>query len=227
MSAAEGPVAALADADGVQAVMDRIYRRQRHIYDLTRKYFLLGRDDLIAALDPPPGGSILEIGCGTGRNLIVAARAYPDATLYGIDISISMLRTAHANIRAAGLEKRIALGAGDAAAFDPWPLFQRVAFDRVFFSYSLSMIPAWRDALKRALTIAEPVDGRILAIDFGEQNVLPGWFRQALRAWLACFHVTPRAELGEVLTALAMSNGARVETATLHRDYARLIQLTR
>ena len=25
-------------------MMDAIYRRQRHFYDLTRKYYLLGRD---------------------------------------------------------------------------------------------------------------------------------------------------------------------------------------
>ena len=35
--------------------MDRIYRRQRHVYDLTRKYYLLGRDRLIADLDVPRG----------------------------------------------------------------------------------------------------------------------------------------------------------------------------
>ena len=28
--------------------MDGIYRYQRHIYDLTRKYYLLGRDRMIA-----------------------------------------------------------------------------------------------------------------------------------------------------------------------------------
>ena len=32
---------------GEAALMDRIYRRQRHVYDLTRKYYLLGRDELI------------------------------------------------------------------------------------------------------------------------------------------------------------------------------------
>ena len=51
-------------------LMDRIYRHQRHIYDLTRKYYLLGRDELITALAPPGNGSVLEIGCGTGRNLL-------------------------------------------------------------------------------------------------------------------------------------------------------------
>ena len=74
--------------------MDAIYRTQRHFYDLTRKYYLLGRDGLIDALAPSKDGSVIEIGCGTGRNLIVAARAWPDARFYGIDISEAMLETA-------------------------------------------------------------------------------------------------------------------------------------
>ena len=71
------------DTPAADVLMDRIYARQRHIYDLTRRYFLLGRDTLIAELRPPSRGGILEIGCGTGRNLIATARAYPDAALYG------------------------------------------------------------------------------------------------------------------------------------------------
>ena len=51
-------------------LMDRIYRRQRHVYDVTRKYYLLGRDALIDRLEPPVDGRVLEIGCGTARNLI-------------------------------------------------------------------------------------------------------------------------------------------------------------
>ncbi len=67
--------------------MNRIYRRQRHVYDVTRKFYLLGRDRLIHRLNPPAGGKVLEIGCGTARNLIVAARTYPDVQFFGIDIS--------------------------------------------------------------------------------------------------------------------------------------------
>ena len=59
------------------ALMDRMYRRQRHIYDLSRKFYLLGRDEAIARLRPAPGDKVLEIGCGTGRNLIKLAQAYP------------------------------------------------------------------------------------------------------------------------------------------------------
>jgi S-adenosylmethionine-diacylgycerolhomoserine-N-methlytransferase len=224
MNAAAAPTAG---EDAAQALMDRVYRRQRHIYDATRKYFLLGRDTLIESLDPPPGGNILEIGCGTGRNLVEAARAYPDASLFGLDVSSEMLATARANIRRAGFERRIVLGLGDAARFDSWALFRRVAFDRAFFSYSLSMIPAWRDALKQALAVVEPSGGRLLIVDFGEQERLPAWFKRALTAWLAHFHVTPRDELESVLAILAMSNGGRLTSSPLYRDYARLAEIAR
>jgi S-adenosylmethionine-diacylgycerolhomoserine-N-methlytransferase len=73
--------------------MNRMYRRQRHIYDGTRRYYLLGRDQLIASLHPAAGASVLEIGCGTGRNLVLAARLHPEARFFGIDVSTEMLRS--------------------------------------------------------------------------------------------------------------------------------------
>src|SRR4051812_1323170 len=105
------------------ALMDRVYRRQRHFYDFTRKYYLLGRDRLIEELAPPPGGRVLEIGCGTARNLIAAARAWPEARFYGIDISWQMLETARQEVSRAGLAHRITLARADATAFDPARLF--------------------------------------------------------------------------------------------------------
>ena len=39
--------------------MNRMYRRQRYIYDATRRYYLLGRDKLIANLRPGPGANVL------------------------------------------------------------------------------------------------------------------------------------------------------------------------
>ena len=52
-----GPPATPAPAASIDAVMDGVYRHQRHIYDLTRKYFLLGRGRVL----PPPRR------CGSGR----------------------------------------------------------------------------------------------------------------------------------------------------------------
>ncbi|MGO8141192.1 class I SAM-dependent methyltransferase, partial [Rhizobium leguminosarum] len=70
------------------------YRYQRHIYDRTRKYYLLGRDSTIRNLDVPECGTLLEVGCGTGRNMAFAYRHFPTAKLFGLDISQEMLISA-------------------------------------------------------------------------------------------------------------------------------------
>ena len=202
-------------------LMDEIYRHQRYIYDLTRKYYLLGRDRLVDELDIPAGGTVLELGCGTGRNLILTARKYPQARLFGLDLSEEMLKTARANIARAGLSDRIRVARGDAAEFEPASLFGETGFDRVFFSYALSMIPPWREALDTSLDIVLP-SGSLHVVDFGMQRQLPAWFRAMLHAWLTKFHVTPRGDMEAVMRELATEHSGRLEFASLYRDYARL-----
>jgi len=203
-----------------QELMDRIYRRQRHVYDATRKFYLLGRDRLIAGLRPQDQDHVLEIGCGTARNLITAARRYPKTRFHGIDLSVQMLATAEHAVRRAGLSRRIRLAQADATTFDPRALFGVARFQRVFASYSLSMIPPWREALDHAIgTLAS--GGQFHVVDFGEQSRLPGIFRAALRHWLAAFHVTPRAELEAALGEHALALGATLRCERPHRDYAR------
>ena len=183
-------------------LMDRIYRHQRHIYDWTRRYYLLGRDRAIVRLAPPPGARVLEIGCGTARNLVRAARAYPDVEFFGIAISHVMLDTAgHAIVREK-LTAQIRLAQADATRFDPALLFGVPGFSRILISYSLSMIPAWRAVLDQAAACLLP-GGELHIVDFGRQEGLPGWFRAALRRWLALFHVHPRDDLEAVLADLA------------------------
>lgn len=204
--------------------MDRMYRHQRHIYDLTRKFYLLGRDRAIARLGPPAGASVLEIGCGTGRNLIAAARRYPRARFFGIDISSEMLATARAAIVRAGLTTRISVHRADATSFDPKKLMGEDAFDRVLLSYSLSMIPNWRVALyQAALVLAD--NGQLHIADFGGQEQMPELFRSALRRWLELFDVTPRVTLNHEVTALASRMGAKVEVVRLYFGYCQLLSI--
>src|SRR5271166_789235 len=186
--------------------MDRMYRRQRHIYDASRKYYLLGRDEAIERLQPKPGDRVLEIGCGTGRNLIKAARRYPQARFCGLDISREMLDTAARSIARAGLSLRIKLAQADATGFDPEALFGHARFERVLISYALSIIPPWREALAQALNVVAP-DGTLHCIDFGDCSGLPSAFKTALRRWLAAFDVTPRDDLGDALAELSASRG--------------------
>lgn len=202
-----------------RAAMDRMYRLTRHIYDLTRKPYLLGRDRLIDGLDVPAGGSVLEMGCGTARNLVAVGRRYPDARLYGFDISSEMLKTAEANVRRSGVN--VALSEGDACRFDAAVAFGVARFDRVYFSYTLSMIPDWRAALAHGLTLVAD-GGRLSVVDFGFCEGLGAPARALLHGWLGLFHVTPRRELEEEMAALARSSGRRLQFERPARGYAQL-----
>jgi S-adenosylmethionine-diacylgycerolhomoserine-N-methlytransferase len=206
-------------------LMDHIYRHQRHVYDLTRKHYLLGRDHLISRLDVPAGGNVLELGCGTGRNLIAAARRYPWASFHGVDISGAMLATARRNIARVALDGRIVLTQGDATRFDP-AAFGQQQFDRVFFSYSLSMIPPWRQALAQGASLVAP-GGRLALVDFGQQDGLPRSFKALLFAWLAKFHVHPPSDLGDGVAQIAADLGASFSVADLYRGYACYAEISR
>ncbi|SRR6266481_5479497 len=208
------------------ALMDRVYRHQRHIYDATRKYYLLGRDRLIAGLAPPQGGTILEVGCGTGRNLMAIQRRYPDAKCFGLDISQAMLDAATVASRRAGLADRIAFVQGDATAFDPVALFGTAHFDRVVMSYTLSMVPDWRAALAQALAVTAP-GGRLAIVDFGRGQALPRPVLVLLDWWLGEFHVARRRDLGAEMAALAARHGREIGFQEFYFGYAALAQIRR
>lgn len=183
---------------GHAALMDEVYRHQRYIYDFTRKYYLFGRDTLIRELNLKGGERLIEIGCGTARNLIAIARRYPGAKLYGLDASQEMLKTAEQSIARAGLSNRIKLVHAYAEDLSPSLFGESEPFDHAVFSYSLSMIPDWRQAL-RAGAHALAAHGRIHVVDFGDLTGLGPVFKALLRFWLHRFHVEPRVEILESL----------------------------
>lgn len=207
-------------------VMNAVYRRQVRIYDLTRRFYLLGRDRMIDAMEVPAGGRVLEIACGTGRNLIRINASYPQARLYGMDISSEMLGQAARNMERAGLSGDVKLAEGDACTFDAAQLFGEAEFDRIVFSYCLSMIPDWQTALGHALPLLAP-GGRIHVADFGMHDGFPGWFRKGQFAWLARHHVSPRAELPDLLRGMADAPGFGGDVQSIHRDYAVLGEVRR
>lgn len=205
---------------GHGALMDSVYRRQRYIYDATRKYFLLGRDRLLSELKPERDQTVLEVGCGTGRNLILAAKRHPYAHFYGFDISEQMLETARAKINRAQLAHRITLAQADATDFNVYDLFGVETVDRVFYSYTLSMIPDWPAAVEQGLAALAP-EGRLHAVDFGQLERLPAPAKAALGRWLAAFHVEPRKDLREVLSRAARAAGREhIVFKPLYRGYA-------
>ncbi len=191
-------MSAKADNDDHGVLMDRIYRHQRYIYDLTRKYYLFGRDRVIAEIGLKPGDRLVEIGCGTARNLVKIATRYPGVELFGLDASLEMLKSAEETIRKAGLTGRIKLAHGYAEALSPAMFGETKPFEAALFSYSLSMIPDWKAAIAAA-SANLAAGGHIHAVDFGDLTGLGRLGRAAMLAWLALFHVAPRVELLESL----------------------------
>lgn len=202
------------------ARMDRMYAQQRHIYDLTRKFYLLGRDRLIDGLPVRPGDCVAEIGCGTGRNLVALARRHPGVRFYGLDASAQMLATAQRSLTRAGLDEHVRLAQGIAEDLDPATIFGlERPFDAIVISYVLSMIASWPAAVDRALGTLAP-GGTLAVVDFGDQARLPRWFRGILRGWLALFGVEPRADLPDYLCRAARARGGQVTIETLFGGYA-------
>jgi S-adenosylmethionine-diacylgycerolhomoserine-N-methlytransferase len=212
MSAATGG----ADQKGL---MDATYALHRHFYDFTRKFYLLGRDRLIRELAPPPGGTVLEVGCGTARNLIVAAKRWPNARFHGFDISEAMLETARKSVANHRLSDKITLAQGDAGAFDVGTLFGLEQVDRVFMSYTLSMIPPWKEAITLGARALAP-GGSLHIVDFGQYERLPGFAKRFHFKSLNDFHVYPRADLRAVVEAVAAEQGLVAEFSSLLRGYS-------
>ena len=206
-------------------LMDRIYRLQRYFYDATRKLLLPGRDMLLDRVHVSPDAAVLEVGCGTARNLLILARRFPAAHFFGVDVSAEMLSTAERKVRRSGLTN-IHLARADAEQFDRRTAFHRdPLFDVIFFSYSLSMIPDWRKALESALANLAP-GGTLSIVDFWDQRDWPGWIRRPLIRWLALFHVRYEPAMIETIQTLAAGDRWMFELHSILRRYAFLARLS-
>lgn len=200
--------------------MDRMYRLTRHVYDASRKYYLLGRDHLIQHIKPKKGETVCEIGCGTARNLRKMAKRYPGIVFYGIDASDEMLKTAVKSMQNYGVTDKVNLAQGYAQNFDPVKLFNiKKPFEKIFFSYALSIIPPWRESIDHALKLL-PSGGEMHIVDFGGQEGLPKPFRSFLFWWLDKFHVYHKPEIADYLRRLEFEKAGTLEFTPLYKGYA-------
>lgn len=163
--------------------LDGYYGATRSIYDLTRAPYLRGRDRLLKSLVKERWRTLVEVGCGTGRNLRFlharrAGRGYAGVEPCGPMRALATKRAPFARI-VDGFAEDVPFG----AIFDAPP-------DRILFSYALSMIEDPDEALAHArLSVAER--GAVVVVDFGDMKGMPRMVRTLFRRWLAAFHVTP------------------------------------
>ncbi|MBG0833178.1 methyltransferase domain-containing protein [Planomonospora sp. ID67723] len=97
-----------ADMRESQAEMNRPW------YERALPAALAGVADLDAVLRRP-GARVADVGCGGGWSSIALARAYPEATVEGVDVDAPSIELAARNAKEAGLDEgRLAFHHGDA-----------------------------------------------------------------------------------------------------------------
>jgi S-adenosylmethionine-diacylgycerolhomoserine-N-methlytransferase len=167
-----------------QATLTRYYRWHAKIYDATRWSFLFGRAALIDALAARRRATrILEVGCGTGKNLLGLANAFPDADITGIDLSADMLTIAQRNL--APLHDRVQLRQEAYGA----ELQRQPRYDLILFSYALTMFnPGWEAAIAQAQRDLVS-DGTLAVVDFHLTTIPP------FERWMATNHVRMNGHL--------------------------------
>lgn len=140
----------------------RRYDRIARFFVLFEWLFLLPpgiRRRAVARLALRPGDAVLEVGCGTGRNLRPLVEAVgPGGHVYGVDLSEGMLAEA---VQLCGREgwRGVTLACADAANYKaPAPL------DGVIFSLSYAVMPHHREVLRHAWGQLRP-GGRLVIMD--------------------------------------------------------------
>ena len=166
-----------------RTAVQSFYRYHAAIYDGTRWMILHGRRRAVDMLRLRPDSQVLEIGCGTGLNFShVLGRLDPQAgRLTGLDFSHAMLAKAERRV-ASRAWLNVDLLQGDAVT-----LALGRKFDGILFAYSITMIPDWAAAMRRAFDHLK-VGGRMVVIDFG---AFAGWgpLGPLVRGWLKLNHV--------------------------------------
>jgi S-adenosylmethionine-diacylgycerolhomoserine-N-methlytransferase len=166
--------------------LERYYRLHARIYDITRWLFLFGRETLIRRLAESGHRPrrILEIGCGTGKNLMALKCHFPQAAITGIDLSPEMLVEAK---RAIGASVNLRNGSYCA------PLSPDRPFDMILCAYTLSMInPGWHEVIGHAKQDLAP-GGLLGVVDFAGSPVAP------FRRWMWFNHVRMENHLPPIL----------------------------
>ena len=147
----------------------------------------LHREWLVSLVDFPPGGAILDVGCGKGADLLaLAARVQdPEASFVGVDASTDHLATAQASSkdeRVEFVQAKVGPGLG----------FGDETFDVLLTQNMLECIPDLDAFIPELARVLCP-GGQILAShDDWDTQVFNGSDRERtrriLRAWADCKH---------------------------------------
>lgn len=155
-------------------------------HDLGAQFERAAKDQGLQRLDLRPGLLVLNVGVGTGKEQVKIQTAItPGGTAVGIDLARTMLNLSRERVPAPGNR---ALGEANAQRL---PFADR-AFDRVFSSYMLDLIPTTRiPAILREIRRVLRPDGFFVGVSLTEGTTLAS--RGLVGAWKAFYRVSPYA----------------------------------
>lgn len=174
---------------GSGAMFDAIAGR----YDLLNRVMSLGLDRgwrrrAVRALDLGANARVLDLATGTADLAIDIARAYPTASVVGLDPSPEMLRIAGEKTARAGIDRiSFVTGSAEELAFDD------ASFDGVTIAFGIRNVPDRARALREMARVTRP-GGRVVVLELAEPR--EGWLGSVAR--LHVRHVLPR--LGSILS---------------------------
>jgi SAM-dependent methyltransferase len=123
---------------------------------------------------------VLELGCGTGLNLVAIAQSFPASEFIGIDASAAHVARGTSLVRATGLQN-VGIRHQDICSFDAG--VTRYDFIIAHGVYSW-VAPEVRDALLRVIRASLAPDGVALV----SYNTYPGWFMLGAVREMMRFH---------------------------------------
>lgn len=117
-----------------------LYNRLSPIYDLLSSSEQPFRSLGIQLLQLTPAERVLEIGCGTGADLLdLAKRVGLEGKVVGLDVSEGMLQQARNKIAKEGLEKTVEVVWGDARRLSE-VIVETREFDAAFAAFTLELL---------------------------------------------------------------------------------------
>jgi ubiquinone/menaquinone biosynthesis C-methylase UbiE len=160
-----------------------LYRKRARWYDWTANfYYLVGfrewayRKKAVAELRLKPGGTVVEIACGTGLNFPLLQKAVgPTGKIIGVDMTDAMLEQARRRVKKCGWTN-VELVLCDAAQYK----FPQ-GIDGVISTCAITLIPEY-DAIIRDGVAALAAGKRIVIFDIKEPANTREWLAK-LGVW--------------------------------------------
>jgi len=136
----------------------RSYDKGNLLYGRENRVHLKKIDRILAILEPPTGGKILEVGIGTGIHAQRLLQVKKSLKYYGVDLSREMLEIAEERLRGKGTEAKLILANGENLPF------QNNYFDSAFMSGSLHHFSDPQKGVEELVRVLKP-GGRFAIVE--------------------------------------------------------------